>query len=85
MFQTSIFCAPATPIGLPPCVVFARFPERQRPPVCARFVELCRKMALLTKSSVAIDGMFEAVTGREATVEEVEELRAEWEEVGPTR
>ena len=42
-------------------------------------------MALLTKSSVAIDGMFEAITGREATVEEVEELRAEWEEVGPTR
>jgi transposase len=34
--------------------------------VCARFVDLCRKMALLTKTSVAIDGSkFKAVNNRD--------------------
>src|SRR6266403_695945 len=34
--------------------------------VCARFVELCRKMGLLTKASVAIDGSkFKAVNSRD--------------------
>ena len=36
-----------------------RFPEDNGPAirkVCARFVELCRKLGLLTKASVAIDG-----------------------------
>jgi transposase len=34
--------------------------------VCAQFVELCRKMGLLTKTSVAIDGStFKAVNSRD--------------------
>src|SRR5258708_15175755 len=34
--------------------------------VCARFVELCRKMGLLAKASVAIDGSkFKAVNSRD--------------------
>jgi len=34
--------------------------------VCARFVELCRKMAVLATASVAIDGSkFKAVSNRE--------------------
>jgi len=34
--------------------------------VCAQFVELCRKMGLLTKASVAIDGSkFKAVNSRD--------------------
>ena len=34
--------------------------------VCARFVDLCRKMGLLTKASVAIDGSkFKAVNNRD--------------------
>jgi transposase len=34
--------------------------------VCARFVELCREMGLLTKASVAIDGSkFNAVNNRD--------------------
>src|SRR5712672_3557956 len=34
--------------------------------VCARFVELCRKMGLLTKASVAVDGSkFKAVNSRD--------------------
>src|SRR4029078_7504455 len=34
--------------------------------VCARFVELCRQMGLLTKASVAIDGSkFKAVNTRD--------------------
>jgi len=34
--------------------------------VCARFVELCREMGLLTKASVAIDGSkFKAVNNRD--------------------
>ncbi len=37
--------------------------------VCARFVELCRKMGLLTKASVAIDGSkFKAVNNRDKNV-----------------
>ena len=33
---------------------------------CAQFVELCRKMGLLTKASVAIDGSkFQAVNSRD--------------------
>jgi transposase len=35
--------------------------------VCARFVELCRQMGLLTKASVAIDSSkFKAVNNRDA-------------------
>lgn len=34
--------------------------------VCAQFVELCRKLGLLTKASVAIDGSkFKAVNNRD--------------------
>ena len=37
--------------------------------VCARFVELCRKLGLLTKASVAIDGSkFKAVNDRDKNV-----------------
>jgi len=46
-----------------------RFPQRQRPrikKVCAQFVALCRKMGLLAKASVAIDGSkFKAVNSRD--------------------
>src|SRR5450755_2334761 len=53
--------------------------------VCARFVELCRAMGLLTKASVAIDGSkFKAVNNRdrnftrakmERRMEQIEELK----------
>src|SRR3982074_2769694 len=37
--------------------------------VCARFVELCRKMGLLAKASVAVDGSkFKAVNSRDSSV-----------------
>jgi len=46
-----------------------RFPQRQRPRhqrVCAQFVALCRKLGLLAKASVAIDGSkFKAVNSRD--------------------
>jgi len=51
--------------------------------VCARFVELCRKMGLLTKASVAIDGSkFKAVNNRDKnfTRAKVERRRAQLEE-----
>src|SRR5437667_8288336 len=51
--------------------------------VCARFVELCREMGLLTKTSVAIDGSkFKAVNNRERnfTRAKVERRRAQSEE-----
>jgi transposase len=51
--------------------------------VCARFVDLCRKMGLLTKSSVAIDGSkFKAVNNRDRnfTRGKVERRRAQLEE-----
>ena len=51
--------------------------------VCARFVELCRKMGLLTKASVAIDGSkFKAVNNRDRnfTRGKVERRRAQLEE-----
>ena len=36
--------------------------------VCARFVELCRELGLLTTASVAIDGSkFKAVNNRDRT------------------
>jgi len=50
--------------------------------VCARFVELCRKMGLLTKASVAIDGSkFKAVNTRDKnfTKGKVERRRAQLE------
>lgn len=50
--------------------------------VCARFVELCRKMGLLTKASVAIDGSkFKAVNNRDRnfTRGKVERRRAQLE------
>ena len=51
--------------------------------VCARFVELCRKMGLLTKASVAIDGSkFKAVNTRDKnfTKGKVERRRQQLEE-----
>jgi transposase len=51
--------------------------------VCARFVDLCRKMGLLTKASVAIDGSkFKAVNNRDRnfTGGKVERRRAQLEE-----
>jgi transposase len=51
--------------------------------VCARFVELCREMGLLTKPSVAIDGSkFKAVNNRDKnfTRAKVERRRAQLEE-----
>jgi transposase len=51
--------------------------------VCARFVELCREMGLLTKASVAIDGSkFKAVNNRDKnfTRAKVERRRAQLEE-----
>ena len=51
--------------------------------VCARFVELCRKMGLLTTASVAIDGSkFKAVNNRDKnfTRGKVERRRAQLEE-----
>src|ERR1700694_3555286 len=51
--------------------------------VCARFVDLCRKMGLLTKTSVAIDGSkFKAVNNRDRnfTRGKVERRRAQLEE-----
>jgi transposase len=51
--------------------------------VCARFVELCRQMGLLTKASVAIDGSkFKAVNNRDKnfTRAKVERRRAQLEE-----
>ena len=51
--------------------------------VCARFVELCRKMGLLTKASVAIDGSkFKAVNNRDKnfTGNKVERRRKQLEE-----
>jgi transposase len=50
--------------------------------VCAKFVELCRQMGLLTKASVAIDGSkFKAVNTRDKnfTREKVERRRAQLE------
>jgi transposase len=39
--------------------------------VCAQFVELCRKMGLLAKASVAIDGSkFKAVNNRDKELRE---------------
>ena len=51
--------------------------------VCARFIELCRKMGLLTKASVAIDGSkFKTVNNRDKnfTRAKVERRRAQLEE-----
>jgi len=51
--------------------------------VCARFVELCREIGLLTKASVAIDGnKFKAVNNRDRnfTRAKVERRRAQLEE-----
>src|SRR5471032_1871158 len=51
--------------------------------VCARFVELCRKMGLLAKASVAIDGSkFKAVNNRDRnfTRAKMERRRAQLEE-----
>lgn len=51
--------------------------------VCARFVELCRKMGLLTTASVAIDGSkFKAVNNRDKnfTRAKVDRRRAQLEE-----
>jgi transposase len=51
--------------------------------VCARFVELCRRMGLLTKASVAIDGSkFKAVNTRDKnfTRGKVERRRQQLEE-----
>src|SRR5271165_6966738 len=51
--------------------------------VCARFVELCRKMGLLTKASAAIDGSkFKAVNNRDKnfTRNKVERRRAQLDE-----
>jgi len=51
--------------------------------VCARFVELCRQMGLLTKASVAIDGSkFKAVNNRDKnfTRAKVERRRMQLEE-----
>ena len=51
--------------------------------VCARFIELCREMGLLTKASVAIDGSkFKAVNNRDKnfTRAKVERRRAQLEE-----
>jgi hypothetical protein len=51
--------------------------------VCARFVELCRKLGLLTKASVAIDGSkFKAVNNRDRnfTKGKVERRRKQIEE-----
>jgi transposase len=51
--------------------------------VCARFVELCREMSLLTKASVAIDGSkFKAVNNRDRnfTRAKVERRRTQLEE-----
>jgi transposase len=51
--------------------------------VCARFVELCREMGLLTKASVAIDGSkFKAVNNRDRnfTRAKVDRRRAQLEE-----
>src|SRR3990172_6479372 len=51
--------------------------------VCARFVELCREMGLLTTASVAIDGSkFKAVNNRDRnfTRAKVERRRAQLEE-----
>src|SRR2546428_5304418 len=51
--------------------------------VCARFVELCRKIGLLTRASVAIDGSkFKAVNNRDRnfTRAKVERRRAQLEE-----
>src|SRR5262247_1149161 len=51
--------------------------------VCARFVELCRAMGLLTRASVAIDGSkFKAVNNRDKnfTRAKVERRRAQLEE-----
>jgi transposase len=51
--------------------------------VCARFVELCREMGLLTRASVAIDGSkFKAVNNRDRnfTRAKVERRRAQLEE-----
>jgi transposase len=51
--------------------------------VCARFVELCREIGLLTKASVAIDGSkFKAVNNRDRnfTRAKVERRRAQLEE-----
>ena len=51
--------------------------------VCARFVELCRRMGLLTKSSVAIDGSkFKAVNNRDKnfTSAKIERRRKQLEE-----
>jgi transposase len=50
--------------------------------VCARFVELCREMGLLTTASVAIDGSkFKAVNNRDKnfTRAKVERRRAQLE------
>jgi transposase len=51
--------------------------------VCARFIDLCREIGLLTKTSVAIDGSkFKAVNNRDKnfTVGKVERRRAQLDE-----
>jgi len=51
--------------------------------VCARFIELCRRMGLLTKASVAIDGSkFKAVNNRDKnfTSAKIERRRKQLEE-----
>lgn len=51
--------------------------------VCAKFVDLCRQMGLLTKASVAIDGLkFKAVNTRDKnfTIGKVERRRQQLEE-----
>jgi transposase len=51
--------------------------------ICARFVELCRRMGLIEKASVAIDGSkFKAVNNRDRnfTQAKVEKRRTQLEE-----
>jgi hypothetical protein len=47
--------------------------------VCARFIELCRDMGLLTTTSVAIDGSeFKAVNYRDKDFTSAKVVRAGW-------
>ncbi len=49
-----------------PPLLLHHVPGRQLKKVCAKFVDLCRQMGLLTKASVAIDGSkFKAVNTRD--------------------
>ena len=61
--DNSSLAAPAVKCGTTPCALRGAEAIKK---VCAQFVELCRKLGLLSKASVAIDGSkFKAVNNRD--------------------